>query len=130
MRQNILYLDFTKRQKEVDEFNKANRWRKRGIAVVPMKYPQGYVGAYHALVSIYQYDGTVAVSHGGIEMGQGINTKVAQVVAHVLDIPYKYVKVKPANNLISVNSYISGGSQTSESVCFVIYSKIVLRRSI
>lgn len=112
-------LDFTERKKEVDAFNESNRWRKRGIAVVPMKYPQEYFGTYQAFVCIYQFDGTVAVSHGGIEMGQGINTKVAQVAAHVLGIPYEFVKVKPSNNLISANSFVTGGSQTSETVCYV-----------
>lgn len=52
-------------------------------------------------------------------MGQGINTKVAQVAAHVLGIPYDFVKVKPSNNLISANSFKSGGGQASEAVCFV-----------
>lgn len=63
-------LDFTERRKQVDEFNRNNRWRKRGIAIVPMKWPIQYFGTFPAFVAIYQYDGTVAVSHGGIEMGQ------------------------------------------------------------
>ncbi|KAJ6644053.1 Xanthine dehydrogenase [Pseudolycoriella hygida] len=112
--------DYTNRLKEVDEFNKMNRWRKRGIAVVPMKYPLNFYGNFSVFVCIYHYDGTVAISHGGIEMGQGINTKVAQVAAHVLGIPYEFVKVKPSNNLISANAFITGGSQTSEVVCFAV----------
>ena len=56
---------------------KANRWRKRGINVVPLKFGLGWNGApYTVLVSIYATDGTVAVTHGGVEVGQGINTKV------------------------------------------------------
>jgi xanthine dehydrogenase/oxidase len=50
---------------------------KRGIALVPMKYEIQYAGNFSALVSIYAADGTVAVAHGGIECGQGINTKVS-----------------------------------------------------
>ena len=56
----------------------ANRWRKRGLAVVPLKFSIGWDGApYTVFVSIYSEDGTVAIAHAGIEIGQGINTKVS-----------------------------------------------------
>jgi xanthine dehydrogenase/oxidase len=54
----------------------AERWRKKGIALVPMAYNIKAASGFYALVSIYKTDGTVAVCHSGIEMGQGINTKV------------------------------------------------------
>ena len=54
----------------------ANRWRKRALSLVPLRYPVHLWAKYPALVSIYDLDGTVAVSVGGIEMGQGLNTKV------------------------------------------------------
>lgn len=41
-----------------------------------MMFPLTIFGQFHALVSIYARDGTVSVTHGGIECGQGINTKV------------------------------------------------------
>lgn len=53
-----------------------NRWMKRGISLIPIKYPLHLWGQFNALVSIYARDGTVSVVHGGIEMGQGIHTKV------------------------------------------------------
>lgn len=46
------------------------------MALVPMQYPFGFWGNHPAIVTIYQIDGSVAISHGGIEMGQGMNTKV------------------------------------------------------
>ena len=54
-----------------------NRWRKRGISVVPLKYGLAWDSLpYSVLVSVYASDGSVAVVHGGVEIGQGINTKV------------------------------------------------------
>jgi xanthine dehydrogenase molybdopterin-binding subunit B len=55
----------------------------------------------------------------GIEMGQGINTKVAQVTAKVLGIPLNKIKVKATNNLVSANSFGTVGAITSELVSYV-----------
>lgn len=53
-----------------------NRWRKRGIAIMPMCFNLGYPDfRFGVLVNIYSHDGTVSIAHGGIEMGQGLNTK-------------------------------------------------------
>lgn len=54
-----------------------NRWRKRGLSLMPMCFNIGYGGfRFGVMVNTYTHDGTVAISHGGIEMGQGLNTKV------------------------------------------------------
>ncbi|XP_076397558.1 uncharacterized protein LOC100882814 isoform X3 [Megachile rotundata] len=108
--------DYEMRKRAVETFNNENRWKKKGIALVPMMYPMGFWGQFHALVSIYARDGTVSVTHGGIESGQGINTKVAQVAAHTLGIDLSLVTVKPTNNLTAPNNFVTGGSLTSE-VC-------------
>uniref|UniRef100_A0A336MA50 CSON013979 protein n=1 Tax=Culicoides sonorensis TaxID=179676 RepID=A0A336MA50_CULSO len=113
-------VEYYERKKAIDEFNSKNRWRKRGIAVVPMRYPMGYFGTMHAHVSIYHGDGTVAITHGGIEMGQGINTKVAQVAAHVLGINLNMIHLKQSNSLTSANDVVSGGSQASEAICYAV----------
>lgn len=49
---------------------------KKGMAVCPMLFPLPLEGTYHVYVAVFETDGTVAVTHGGVEMGQGINTKV------------------------------------------------------
>jgi xanthine dehydrogenase/oxidase len=54
-----------------------NQWKKKGMSIVPMKYEFAVWGNFTSRVSIYQSDGSVAITHGGIEMGQGINTKVS-----------------------------------------------------
>ncbi|XP_060520176.1 xanthine dehydrogenase-like [Cylas formicarius] len=106
------------RKREIAKFNAANRWRKKAISVVPMRWIVEVQALYTTYVSIYHLDGGVTVSHGGIEMGQGINTKVAQVAAYKFGIPIEKVTVKPSYNLISPNSYSSGASLTSEAVVF------------
>lgn len=68
--------DYENRKRAVETFNNENRWKKKGIALVPMKYPFFYMGQFNAMVSVCARDGTVCVTHGGVECGQGINTKV------------------------------------------------------
>lgn len=84
-----------------------------------MQYPLHYLGNFPSYVAIYHSDGTVVVSHGGIECGQGLNTKVAQVAAHTLGIPLELVSVKSSNNVIGANAFVTGASVASESVCYV-----------
>ncbi|RZC34943.1 indole-3-acetaldehyde oxidase-like, partial [Asbolus verrucosus] len=105
------------RKQEIYKFNKDNKWKKKGISVVPMMFPFQLFGNYGVIISIYQSDGTVSIAHGGVEMGQGINTKAAQVCSYKLGIPVEKISVKPSNNLIAPNAIMSGGSVTSETVC-------------
>lgn len=104
---------------EINNANAANRYRKRGIATSVMQYHVQYFGNFPTYVAIYHTDGTVVVSHGGIECGQGINTKVAQVVAHAFGIPYELVSVKPSDNVIAANAQVTGGTIASDTICFV-----------
>ncbi|XP_055329954.1 uncharacterized protein LOC129582465 [Paramacrobiotus metropolitanus] len=110
--------DYYERLKQTQQFNAEHRWRKRGLNVVPLRYPCGYTFAMlNCFVSIYHDDGSVAVSHGGIEIGQGINTKVAQTVAYELGIEVENVKILPTETLTSANCGPTGGSFTSEICC-------------
>ena len=72
----------------------------------------------HALVSIYHGDGSVVIQHGGIEMGQGINTKAAQTAAYILGIPLEKISIKPSSSLLP-NDTISGASYSSDAACYV-----------
>lgn len=114
---HILFSEYFKRKEEINEFNRQNRWRKRGIAVSAMKFPVHYFTAYSVYVAIYHGDGTVVVSHSGSEMGQGINTKVAQVVAHFLGIALDLVTVTKFDSVIAANVSATAGSIASEMVC-------------
>ncbi|XP_049838711.1 xanthine dehydrogenase-like [Schistocerca gregaria] len=110
--------DYSNRVVAVQDFNKNNRWRKRGISVVPMRYRFDYFSNFYAIVSVYAHDGTISVAHGGIECGQGINTKVAQVCAYALGVPLELVSIKPSNVLTSPNNMVTGGSIASESCAY------------
>ena len=58
--------DYAKRVADVSDFNKNNRWKKRGLSITPIKWGVGWNGAYYnAIISIYNTDGSIAVSHGG-----------------------------------------------------------------
>lgn len=63
--------DYYKRKLQIEDYNATNRWIKRGIGLAVMEYPVYYFGQYPATVAIYHVDGSVVISHGGIEMGQG-----------------------------------------------------------
>ncbi|XP_031619418.1 xanthine dehydrogenase-like isoform X2 [Contarinia nasturtii] len=117
LEQILVDIDYYERRKEVDRYNARNRWRKRGIGFIQMKYPIVYVGPFSAYVAIYHGDGTVIVSHGGIEVGQGINTKSAQIAAFALNIPVEMVQVKASNNETAPNSFYTAANVASDSVC-------------
>lgn len=91
--------DFEKRRLEVEKFNQENRWRKRGIAMVPQKHgigftePRGSLNSSSALVTVNMADGSVFIYQGGVEMGQGLYTKLAQLAANVLGIPIEYIRI-------------------------------------
>lgn len=122
MQLNIYFsqLAYRERKSMIDAFNTKNRWIKRGIAITPMKFHVEYFGTLNAFISVYHRDGSVAVTVGGIEMGQGLNTKVAQTVAHVLGIPMEKISIKPSNSLTNPNAIVTGGGIGSEISCFVI----------
>uniref|UniRef100_A0A0A1WXK0 Aldehyde oxidase 2 n=1 Tax=Zeugodacus cucurbitae TaxID=28588 RepID=A0A0A1WXK0_ZEUCU len=110
--------EYRHRRKVIDEFNEKNRWTKRGLGLAIMEYPIFLFGQFPATVSIYHADGTVVISHGGIEMGQGMNTKVAQVAAHTLGVPLSYIKIESSDTINGANSMVTGGAVGSESLCF------------
>lgn len=98
-------------------FNKANRWRKRGAAIIPVKYGLGVAGTVgQALITVYP-DGTIQAVTGGTEMGQGLNVKVAQTISYALGAPLEVIDIAgPTTQTVSAAS-CTGGSTTSELCC-------------
>ncbi|KAG4066033.1 hypothetical protein HA402_001280 [Bradysia odoriphaga] len=113
-------IEYNDRKDKIDEFNKRNRWNKKGIAISIMKFPLLYFDTNTAYVCVYHDDGTVVVKHSGVEIGQGLNTKVTQVAAHTLGIPHTFVKVGSTDNIIGANCALTGASITSEIICFTV----------
>jgi len=88
--------DYQARRKSVDEFNASSPILKKGIALTPVKFGISFTVQHlnqaGALVHIYT-DGTIHLNHGGTEMGQGLFTKVAQIVANEFDVDVDTVGV-------------------------------------
>lgn len=86
--------NYQQRRAAIDAFNAASPVIKKGIALTPVKFGISFTATLFnqagALVHVYT-DGSVMVNHGGTEMGQGLNTKVAQIVADELGVPFERV---------------------------------------
>ncbi|XP_063828755.1 probable aldehyde oxidase gad-3 [Ostrinia nubilalis] len=106
--------EYNTRQIATQKFNTENRWKKRGLRASLLKWVQTNPRYFNVLLSVFHGDGTVIISHGGIEMGQGINTKAVQVCAYLLNLPLDKIQVKPNSTTISPNVSVSGGSLTTQ----------------
>ena len=104
-------------EKEVAVFNEANDRRKMGIALMPIcfgiSFTKTLMNHARALVHIYQ-DGSVGVSTGAVEMGQGVNTKMAVVAAQTLSISASRIKLETTNTTRVANTSPSAASATAD----------------
>ncbi|MCY1074470.1 molybdopterin cofactor-binding domain-containing protein [Archangium lansingense] len=105
---------YEQKRQEVEAFNAANRWRKRGLAMLPVKYGSGYNLAQleqaTAVVSIFQADGSIVIHQGGVEMGQGLLTLVRQIAAYILNVPMEMIHVEGPRTSVTPNPSSTGGS--------------------
>jgi xanthine dehydrogenase large subunit len=107
--------EYAKRRAEIDSFNSTSTTHLRGLSMTPVKFGISFtkktLNQANALVNIYT-DGTVLVSTGGTEMGQGVNTRVRQIVADELGVKYDDVLIAPTstekNNNTSPTAASSG----------------------
>jgi xanthine dehydrogenase large subunit len=104
-------------QNKVKDFNAANTLYKKGIAVMPICFGISFTNTLmnqaRALVHIYT-DGSVVVSTGAVEMGQGVNTKMLQVVAHIFSINPSRIKVNSTNTYRIANTSPTAASATAD----------------
>ncbi|HEY0323382.1 MAG TPA: molybdopterin cofactor-binding domain-containing protein [Pyrinomonadaceae bacterium] len=110
--------DFENRRQAVEEFNAKNRWRKRGISMIPLKYGIGYqprtLDQGGALVVVYASDGSVLLQHGGVDSGQGINTKMLQIAAETLGIPMEWIRIAETSTESLPNATATAASSGSD----------------
>ncbi|KAA9002801.1 xanthine dehydrogenase molybdopterin binding subunit [Affinibrenneria salicis] len=88
--------DYQRRRAAIRAFNAQHPLLRRGLALTPVKFGISFTATFlnqaGALLLIYS-DGSVQLNHGGTEMGQGLNTKVAQIVAEVLQIDIDRIQI-------------------------------------
>eukprot|EP00475_Leptophrys_vorax_P021366 TRINITY_DN29075_c0_g2_i1.p1 TRINITY_DN29075_c0_g2~~TRINITY_DN29075_c0_g2_i1.p1 ORF type:complete len:1060 (-),score=278.85 TRINITY_DN29075_c0_g2_i1:127-3024(-) len=108
---------FDDRLRQVNEFNAVHQYRKRGIALLPTKFGISFTATFlnqgAALVHCYT-DGSVLVTHGGTEMGQGLHTKMRQVAAHELGISVDQVFTSETATDKIPNTSATAASQGSD----------------
>jgi xanthine dehydrogenase large subunit len=108
---------YRERRAEIAAFNAASPVLKRGLALTPVKFGISFNVKHFnqagALVHVYT-DGSILVNHGGTEMGQGLNTKVAQVVAHELGVAFERVRVTATDTQKVANTSATAASTGSD----------------
>ena len=109
--------NYKKRYEDIKNFNLKNNYKKKGIALTPVKFGISFTTIHlnqaGALVHIYT-DGSVYLNHGGIEMGQGTHTKIAQLVANTFGLPFEKVKISSTNTSKVPNTSASAASSTTD----------------
>ncbi len=108
---------YRERQQAVAHWNAANPVIKRGLAITPVKFGISFTATLFnqagALVNVYT-DGSVQVNHGGTEMGQGLHTKVAQIVADELGVPFERVIVTASDTSKVPNASATAASSGTD----------------
>lgn len=92
--------DYHARRKAIAEFNKQSPILKKGLAITPVKFGISFTATFlnqaGALIHIYT-DGSIHLNHGGTEMGQGLNIKVAQIVAEEFQVDVERIQITATN---------------------------------
>lgn len=88
--------DYQKRRDEIQTYNASSPILKKGLSMTPVKFGISFTASFlnqaGALIHIYT-DGSIHLNHGGTEMGQGLNTKVAQIVAEEFQVDFDLIQI-------------------------------------
>ncbi|MFN3494949.1 MAG: molybdopterin cofactor-binding domain-containing protein [Hydrogenophaga sp.] len=127
---------YRERREQIAAWNARSPVIKKGIALTPVKFGISFTATLFnqagALVHVYT-DGSVQVNHGGTEMGQGLNTKVAAIVADELGVPFERVLCTSADTSkvpnASATAASSGSTASPQAIAPWLYSPALNRRS-
>ena len=110
--------NYKKRRLKIKKYNSKNKYLKKGIAITPVKFGISFTTTHlnqaGALVHIYYADGSVHLSTGAIEMGQGTYTKIAQLVSNELGLNFNKIKVSSTRTDKIPNTSASAASTTTD----------------
>lgn len=127
--------DYRARRQEIDSWNEKNSARPRGLALTAVKFGISFTTRFlnqgNALVNIHR-DGTIQVSTGAVEMGQGVNSRIAKLVADELGLPLSHVKIMPTSTEKNANTSptaASSGTDINGAAALVATGKIKKRLS-
>ena len=108
---------FDQRLKEIQAFNETHVHYKKGVSIMPISFGISFTNTAmnhaRALIHIYQ-DGSIGVSTGAVEMGQGVNTKMMQVAANCFSVNFDAVKIETTNTTRVANTSPSAASATAD----------------
>ncbi len=109
--------DYRQRRQAIAEWNAGNAIIKRGLALTPVKFGISFNATIFnqagALLQVYR-DGSVLLNHGGTEMGQGLYTKIAQIVAAEFGLPLSAVRVSTTDTSKVPNTSATAASSGSD----------------
>jgi xanthine dehydrogenase large subunit len=108
---------FERRRFEIEQTNARQAYRKRGLAITPVKFGISFTATFFnqggALVLIYR-DASVQVNHGGTEMGQGLHTKIGQLAAETLGVQPESIRVMPTRTDKVSNTSATAASASTD----------------
>jgi len=127
--------EYRQRRHDITEFNQQHPYLKRGLALTPVRFGISFTVQHlnqaGALINIYT-DGSIQINHGGTEMGQGLFTKVAQVVANEFSVDLDYVQVTatatdkvPNTSPTAASSGSDLNGKAAQAACQTIKERLV-----
>ncbi|MAD44787.1 MAG: xanthine dehydrogenase molybdopterin binding subunit [Oceanospirillaceae bacterium] len=127
--------DYRQRRADIEAFNKTSQWKKRGLALTPVRFGISFTTTFlnqaGALIHIYT-DGSIHLNHGGTEMGQGLYTKVAQVVANEFAVDIDMVRVSatttdkvPNTSATAASSGSDLNGKAAQNACITLKKRLV-----